>query len=125
MVGRSYTVTLEGRAVVVGEFARSLAEQERAERAHVAMLAERVARLGVPDARKEHQRQFTEYGAEQTIDFVRQLGLDATDSRVIRAAKRAASNLAESWFGIEISAGQRSAMAEPQPVSRGDTNEAP
>ena len=50
MVGTSYQVTIEGRAVEVGEYARVLFEQERAERQNVAALAERVAKLGLDQA---------------------------------------------------------------------------
>lgn len=47
VVGDSFQVTLDGRPVRVGEYSRVLFEQERKERELVALLAERVARLGL------------------------------------------------------------------------------
>ena len=55
VVGDAYSITLDGRAIRTGEYARVLYEQERREREHVAALAERVARLGLSD-RAEHRR---------------------------------------------------------------------
>lgn len=87
VVGDAYAITLDGRRVKVGEYARVLFEQERAERAHVAVLAERVARLGL-----DQRAALLDAGRSVVASlqaFVHELGFTLDDERVSRAAQRA------------------------------------
>lgn len=88
VVGDAFAVTLDGTRVKVGEYARVLAEQERAERAHVAALAERVARLGLDQ--RALQVDAGGWLAASLHALVRELGLSLDDELVSHAARRAA-----------------------------------
>jgi hypothetical protein len=87
VVGTSYQVTIDGRAVQVGEYTRVLFEQERAERLHVASLAERIAKLGLDPS--SVTRSSARTLATAILGVVNELGLDRADDAVMRTMKRA------------------------------------
>lgn len=88
VVGAAFAITLDGTRVKVGEYARVLAEQERAERAHVAALAERVARLGLDQ--RALQVDAGGWLAASLQALVRELGFSLDDKLVSHAARRSA-----------------------------------
>ncbi|TCK25438.1 hypothetical protein EV378_1246 [Pseudonocardia endophytica] len=88
VVGESRALSADGEPVTLGEFARVLWEAEARERANVATLAERVARLGLDS--RDAQQDSARWTASALRTFVAELGLSDRDEPTWRAAKRAA-----------------------------------
>ena len=87
LVGEQVAVDRFGDVVKVSEYARVLAEQERKEREHVAVLAERMARLGLDEGAARLEA--AGWIAASLMALVGELGLSMDDEPVRRVTQRA------------------------------------
>lgn len=95
VVGDTYEVTMEGRAVRVGEAARVLFELEARERDRVATLAEKIEKLNLRSTAQARHQDVGRWVAAALNLFAIELGLDLDAPEVNDAALRAVRQLGE------------------------------
>jgi hypothetical protein len=86
IVGRAYTMTVDGEKVQTGEYARVLVDAEHRERVHAASLAERIARLGLESRSLQGDTARSMVGAIRAL--LAELGVRENDDS-LHAARRA------------------------------------
>lgn len=101
VVGDTYAVTLDGVPIKVSEYTRVLFEQEGRERDRVAVLADRIARLGLASVRDGVNRDLGHWVAEGMKRMAAALGHPLEDGSVaLAAAQRIAIAMFDEREGV-------------------------